>query len=171
MIASYEPHEAVRDLIEWAHRREAVRAMLLTSTRAKPDATPDVFSDYDVVLVVTDVRPFFADRSWLQDFGDVLVAYWDQIDPDPDYGIEQTGNVIQYADGLKIDFRLWPVALMRRIAQAPALPADLDDGYTVLVDKEGLTGSLRAPTYQIYVPSRPSEHIYQTLIGDFFEDR
>jgi hypothetical protein len=71
----------------------------------------DILSDYDVVLAVEDIRPFFEDRSWLADFGDVLVAYWEPIYPDPDHGIERTGNVVQYADGLHIDFWLWPVAL------------------------------------------------------------
>ena len=35
--------------------------MLLTSTRAPVNA----LSNYDVMLVVEDVRPFFEDRSWL----------------------------------------------------------------------------------------------------------
>ncbi len=170
MIVTHDPRDVVHRLVQWADRKEAVRAMLLTSTRANPRAPVDIFSDYDVVLVVTDIRPFFADRSWLQDFGQVLVVYWDPIDPEPAYGLEQTGNVTQYADGLKIDFRLWPVALAERIAQAPALPVDLDVGYTVLVDKDHLTAGMRPPTYRAYIPSRPTEDTYQTVIQDFFSD-
>ncbi|HZS91078.1 MAG TPA: aminoglycoside 6-adenylyltransferase [Chloroflexota bacterium] len=170
MIVSHDPRDVVRRLVEWANGKDAVRAMLLTSTRANPHAPVDVFSDYDVVLVVEDIRPFFEDRSWLQDFGQVLVVYWDPIEPDPEYGIEQTGNVTYYADGLHIDFRLWPVALAQRIAQAPDLPARLDDGYAVLVDKDHLLTGLRPPTYRTYIPARPSEETYQTMIQDFFSD-
>jgi aminoglycoside 6-adenylyltransferase len=170
MIAIYDPRDIERRLLVWAERQEAVRAMLLTSTRANPAAPVDIFSDYDVVLVVADIRPFFVDRSWLHHFGQVLVAYWDHIDPDPEYGVEQTGNVIQYADGLKIDFRLWPVALARRIAQAPTLPPDLDAGYRVLLDKDRLTGGMRPPTYRAYVPSRPTEGTYRMWIEEFFSD-
>ena len=104
MIVNHDPREVIRHLTRWAERRDPVRAMLLTGNRANPSAPVDVLSDYDVVLVVEDVRPFFEDRSWLYDFGEVLVAYWDPIYPDQ--GIEQTGNVVQYADGLKIDFTL-----------------------------------------------------------------
>jgi hypothetical protein len=93
----------------------------------------DVLSDYDAVLVVEDVRPFFEDRSWLYDFGEVLVAYWDPIYPAPYHDIEKTGNVVQYADGLTVDFRLWPVTLARRVAEAPEPPADPDVGYAVLL--------------------------------------
>jgi aminoglycoside 6-adenylyltransferase len=144
--------------------------MLLTSTRANPHAPVDAFSDYDVVLVVLDIHPFFEDRTWLQDFGQVLVVYWDPIHPAPDYGIEQVANVTQYADGLKIDFTLWPVELLRRIAEAPALPADLDVGYIVLVDKDHLTDGMQAPTYTAYIPTPPTDETYQKVVEDFFSD-
>ena len=170
MISKHEPREVIRRLVRWAGRRDAVRAMLLTSTRARPDAPVDLLSDYDIVLVVEDIRPFFEDRSWLEDFGGVLVAYWDTIDPDPDHGVEQTGNVVQYADGLKIDFRLWPVGLLRRIAEAPTLPDELDAGYAVLLDKDNLTAELRPPTYGAYVPVRPDEEAYLKWVNDFFSD-
>jgi len=170
MIVANDPRDVVRRLVQWVDRKEVVRAMLLTSTRANPHMPVDVFSDYDVLLVVADIRPFFADRSWLRDFGQVLVVYWDPIYPEPAYGIEQTGNVTQYADGLKIDFTLWPVALAQRIAQAPVLPADLDVGYAVLVDKDHLTADMRPPTYRAYIPPRPAEDTYQTVIQDFFSD-
>lgn len=170
MDATHDPHDVVRRLVQWADQQDLVRAMLLTSTRANPHAPVDIFSDYDVVLVVADIHPFFTDRSWLQDFGQVLVVYWDPIYPEPDYGIEQVGNVTQYADGLKIDFRLWPVALLHQITQAPVLPADLDVGYTVLVDKDHLTDGMRPPTYSAYIPTRPTDETYQTVIQDFFSD-
>ena len=144
--------------------------MLLTSSRANPHAAVDALSDYDVILVVQDIHPFSEDRSWLQDFGEVLVVYWDPIYLDPDYGIERFGNVTQYADGLKIDFTLWPVELLKRIAKAPALPAELDAGYIILRDKNHLTDGMRAPTHTAYIPPPPTEETYQKVVEDFFSD-
>jgi len=163
-------HDVVHQLIQWAEQQAPVRAMLLTSTRANPNALVDAFSDYDVVLVVQDIHPFFEDRTWLQDFGQVLVVYWDPIHPTPDYGIEQVANVTQYADGLKIDFTLWPVELLQQIAQNPVLPADLDVGYTVLIDKDHLTDGMHAPTYTAYLPTPPTNDTYQSVVTDFFSD-
>jgi aminoglycoside 6-adenylyltransferase len=157
-------------LVRWADPQDAVRALLLTSTRAIPHAPVDDLSDYDVILVARDIRQFVDDRGWAGDFGTVLVAYWDPLAPDPDYGVAQAGNVVQYADGLKIDFRLWPVALLHTIAQSPALPPELDAGYRVLLDKDGLVAQLRPPSYRAYVPARPSEEIYLALIEEFFND-
>jgi len=160
----------IRRLIRWAAPRDAVRALLLTSTRAVPGAAVDARSDYDVILVARDIRPFAADRGWVADFGAVLVAYRDPLAPDPDHGIAQAGHVVQYADGLKIDFRLWPIALVRAIAGAPALPPELDAGYRVLLDKDGLAARLRPPTYRAYIPARPAEETYLALVEEFFND-
>jgi len=164
----------MRDLIpalnQWAAMRSPIRAMLLTSTRAIPDAPIDALSDYDVILVVQDIHPFVTDRTWLNDLGEVLVVYWDPVHPDPVIGLDTCGNVTQYADGLKIDFTLWPVALFQQIVAAPVLPAELDAGYRVLLDKDHLTATLRPPTYMAYVPKPPSLATYQTLINDFLSD-
>lgn len=170
MIAEHDPKDVVRRLIRWAKRKDSVRAMLLTSTRARPDAPLDRLSDYDVVLVVEDIRPFFEDRAWLEDFGEVLVAYWDGIEPEPDFGVEQTGNVVQYDDGLKIDFRIWPVCLLRRISDAPTLTDELDAGYAVLLDKDRLTAGMNPPTYEAYVTARPGEEAFLTWVNEFYSD-
>lgn len=155
-------------LIAWAGGQDAVRAMFLTSTRAIPDATVDAWSDYDVILVVADIHPFDRDRSWLDAFGEVLVAYWDPVGPHPVTGIPQLSNVIQYASGLKVDFTLWSIEQMRRIATAPTLPPGLDAGYRILLDKDGLTVGMQAPTYTAYIVDRPDEATYRLLVNDFF---
>lgn len=155
-------------LAAWAAGREDIRAMLLTSTRAVPGATIDELSDYDVVIVVREIAPYVSDHLWVEVFGEVLVAYWDPVAPDPETGIAETGNVVQYADGLKIDFRVWPVELLEAITRLPVLPAELDAGYRVLVDKDGLSGGLQAPTYTGYIPAVPDRETYLTNVNDFF---
>jgi aminoglycoside 6-adenylyltransferase len=162
--------EIIQRLVQWAENQDPVRAMLLTSTRANPNASVDLLSDYDVVLVVPDIQPFYSDRHWLEAFGEVLVAYWDPIQPWPGYAIEYFGNVIQYIDGLKIDFTLWPIALFQQIVAAPQLTADLDDGYAILLDKDQLTEGMKVPTYTVYIPAPPSAETYQRMIEEFFSD-
>jgi aminoglycoside 6-adenylyltransferase len=162
--------DLIPTLIQWATARNTIRAVLLTSTHAIPGAPLDALSDYDVILIVSDIEPFTADRTWLQDFGDLLVVYWDPIHPDPVFGIEQCGNVTQYANGLKIDFTLWPVSLFQQILAAPELPAELDAGYRLLLDKDGLAATMRPPTGKAYIPTPPTLTTYQTLINDFLSD-
>jgi aminoglycoside 6-adenylyltransferase len=170
MALNQPAHDTLHIITEWARGRDTIRAVLLTSTRAIPNARVDALSDYDVILVVEDIHPFAADRAWINDFGAVLVVYWDAIQPDPDVGIDYIANVTQYADGLKIDFTLWPIALFQQIVAAPALPAELDAGYRVLLDKDHLTATLRAPTARAYIPARPTNAEFQTWINDFWSD-
>src|ERR1051325_173412 len=99
----HDPEDVLRSVVEWAEQRESIHAVLLTSTRAVPNAPMDDLSDYDLILFVEDVHPFHEEQDWLEYFGEVLVAYWDPIYPDPDYGLDKFGNVTQYSDGLKID--------------------------------------------------------------------
>lgn len=163
-------NEVIRRLRQWAAWHDDIRAMLITSTRAIPNATVDQLSDYDIILVVNDIHPYHTERSWLQAFGEVLVGYWDPIHRDPDYDQECFGNVILYRDGLHIDFTLWPVALLQQIVAAPTLPAELDAGYQILLDKDGLTVGMAPPTYHAYIPTPPTAELFQRWVEEFFSD-
>ena len=160
----------IQRLMQWAEPRDEIRAMLITSTRAIPGAAVDRLSDYDIILVVNDIHPFHAERSWLQAFGQPLVTYWDPIYREPDYDQECFSNVILYQDGLHIDFTLWPVALLQHIVAAPNLPAELDAGYRILLDKAGLTTGMAAPTYRAYIPTPPTAETFQRWVEEFFSD-
>lgn len=166
----HDPEDVIKKLVDWGEKQERVRAMLMTSTRAVPNAPLDDLSDYDVVLVVTDIHPFHEERSWLNDFGEVLVAYWDPIYSDPETGANKFGNVIQYADGLKIDFTLYPISWLPAVVQSPALPAELDAGYRVLLDKDGWTRKMKLPTFSAYIPKVPTNEHYQKWVHEFFSD-
>jgi len=155
-------------IIEWADTARPVRVVLLTSSRATPSATLDRFSDYDVIVVVTDVHPFFENREWLKSFGEVLVVYRDPIHDQLGYG--RFSYVTQYADGKKIDFTLWPVALLKQIAAESKVPWELDIGYSVLLDKDHLTDQLQAPTRKAHIPAPPTEAEFQTLVEEFFHE-
>ncbi|MEO8608288.1 MAG: aminoglycoside 6-adenylyltransferase [Chloroflexota bacterium] len=158
----------IRQFAAWGAARDAVRAMLLTSSRAVPNAPLDAFSDYDVILILRDIHPFHEDRTWLGDFGPVLVMYRDPIMIQD--GWEKSGLVVQYENGFKIDFTLWPVQLLQKIAADPQLPDEFDAGYQIILDKDQLTNKLQAPTYAAYIPHPPSQTAYQTMIEELFLD-
>jgi aminoglycoside 6-adenylyltransferase len=160
--------EVIRTLVRWATGQNLVRAMLLTSSRAVPGATVDALSDYDVILVVRDIEPLMSDHRWIETFGDVLVAYWDPLETDSDSGYTWSGNIVEYTGALKIDFTFWPADMLHHIMNQPRLPAELDAGYRVLLDKDGLTVALSAPTHTGYIPQPPDEQTFLTLVNDFF---
>jgi len=158
----------IHRLVQWGEQQRPVRAMLLTSSRTNPAAPVDVLSDYDVIVVVTDIQPYLTDEAWLEDFGELLVVYRDPIRHT--YGCETFIRVTHYQDGTKIDFSIWPVGIMPQIAAEPHLPDFLDIGYQILLDKDHLTDALRSPTYTAFIPAPPTAEAYQTVIDEFFND-
>jgi aminoglycoside 6-adenylyltransferase len=59
---------------------------------------------------------------------------------------------------------------LQRIIESKTLPADLDVGYLVLLDKDNLTAGMQPPTYTAYIPKPPTEEVYLKVIEDFFSD-
>jgi aminoglycoside 6-adenylyltransferase len=162
--------ETTEQLIAWGSSIADIRAMLITSTRAIAGAPLDRYSDYDIILVVEEIPPYVADRTWLDAFGEVLIGFWDPIYPEPDTGLPHCGNVIYFRSGVRIDFTLWSVAILQQISALAELPAELDAGYRVLLDKDGLANVLHPPSGKAYIPEKPTAEQYQLLINDFFVD-
>ncbi len=158
----------IERLVRWAQGCEAIRAMLLYSSRANPQAAMDDFSDYDILLAVDDIHPFHEDPSWLGDLGPVLVVFRNPIGVE--YGFECFGFITHYREGFKVDFGFYPAEYLRWAARQPHLPDDLDNGYRILLDKDGLTQGLLPPTYQAYLPLPPSAEQYLLVVEEFFND-
>jgi aminoglycoside 6-adenylyltransferase len=158
----------IGQLNRWADSQDLIRAVILTSSRAIPHGSVDLFSDYDVILAMRSIHPLYADRAWLEVFGPVLAGYRDPIIDEN--GLKRSAYVIQYENGLKIDFSLWPVELLQRVTNSEQLPVEFDAGYQVLVDKDDLTTGLKQPTYSGYIPAPPTEAYYMDLIEGFFLD-
>ena len=52
---------------------ERIRAVILSGSRANPDAVPDIFRDFGVVYIVTDVASFKNDPDWHRQFGELMI--------------------------------------------------------------------------------------------------
>src|SRR4030042_467966 len=163
-----EEQDVISKLIEWANGKPDIRALLLTSSRTNPQSMVDEFTDYDVIVVVKDIKPYLDDESWLDDFGKVVVLYRDPVGVR--FGFERFIRVTQYEDGLKIDFTLWPVDLLKHVAEMEQLPDYIDDGYKVLLDKDGLTRGMKAPSCRAFVPKPPTEGEYYQFVEEFFSN-
>lgn len=153
-------------LLDWARRTPDIRTVILTSTRARPEGPPDELSDYDVILAVTDPERFAAgDLAWHAEIGSPLVRWGDE---DELLGHPTAFRGVVYDDGEKVDFTIWPHALLEAIAEADRLPEGLDHGYRVLLDPDGRTRSWPEPTFSAYVLRPPSEAEYRAMVEEFW---
>lgn len=157
--------EVIDKLVRWADQQPLIRALVLESSRANPGASLDLFSDYDLLLIVSSLQPFVDDDQWLHAFGTPLVRFNDQ---DEIEGVPTYNRLVLYEDGTKIDYILWPVAALDRVRAKAALPDILDLGYRVLVDKDGLLRGLAVPSYTAHIPAKPTQQDYTALVEEFW---
>lgn len=157
--------QVIDRLVRWADGEPLVRALILTSSRANPNASPDALSDYDVIVVATDAAPFLTDDSWLQACGTVLVRCRNNY---PCLGETVPTRLVLYRDGAKIDYSLWNTTLLEKVLRGPQLPDVLDVGHRVLVDKDGLTVDLKPATFIAHTISLPDEEEFLTLVDEFW---
>ena len=165
MMNETQEVDVINRLVQWARSQPLVRALVLESSRASENAPVDILSDYDVILVVSDMKPFSQHETWLQDFGKILVLLRDKGQM---HGLKHYNRLVLYEDGTKIDYIIWPVALLQKVLAEPRLPDVLDHGYRVLVDKEHLAQGLKPPTFTAHIPKKPTEKEYEALVEEFW---
>jgi aminoglycoside 6-adenylyltransferase len=157
--------EVLARLLAWGERDDAIRALVLTSSRARQDATVDQLSDYDVIVAVRDVAPFVSDYGWASAYGRPLARWGDESTL---LGARTAFRGVVYEDGVKVDYTFWPDSLLDRVAEADPLPEGLDVGYRVLLDKDGRTSAWAPATYRAHIPAKPSQEEYEALVEEFW---
>jgi aminoglycoside 6-adenylyltransferase len=157
-------NDVLRSLVGWARGRRDVRAMILTSTQARPEGPPDDLSDYDVILAVNEPARFAEDDAWTHDFARPLVRWSDEASL---HGYTTHFRGVVYENGVKIDWTIWPLALLDEIARHD-LPDELDVGYRILLDEDGRTVRWPPPAYRAHTPARPTAEDYRALVEEFF---
>jgi aminoglycoside 6-adenylyltransferase len=139
--------------------------VILTSSRVTPDGRADLLSDYDVILAVRDPQDFDRDGDWLSHHGPPAARWGDESAL---LGLPTSFLGVVYADGVKVDYTLWPEAMLERVSAAEALPAGLDVGYRVLLDKDRRAATWPSPTYRAHIPRAPTEAEYRAQVEEFF---
>jgi aminoglycoside 6-adenylyltransferase len=157
--------EVLTKLTAWAQTLPTVRAMLLTSSRARPGGPVDSLSDYDIILAVTDEFRTGWEEPWLYDYGEPMVRWGDEGER---LGVTTHFRSVIYRDYIKIDYSIWPDTLLTRVAQSSELPEELNEGYRVLLDKDGATREWKSPTHRAFIPARPTEAEYRALVEEFW---
>jgi aminoglycoside 6-adenylyltransferase len=167
MATTRGENDVLDRLTRWAESQPLVRALVLESSRATSIGTSalDIFSDYDVLLVVADLDAFEREDGWIRAFARPLVRFNDMAEVQ---GVRTLARLVLYEDGTKIDYMVWPAALVRQVVERQELPDLLDWGYRVLLDKDGLAPELSAPTRSAHIPKQPSETEYRALVEEFW---
>jgi aminoglycoside 6-adenylyltransferase len=65
-------------LVDWATARDDVRTLIVVGSRARPEEA-DEWSDLDVAFATTDRRAYLGGVDWLDEIGEVWLAYVDPL--------------------------------------------------------------------------------------------
>jgi aminoglycoside 6-adenylyltransferase len=155
--------EVLQEIKTWGLANPAVRTVILTSSRANPNATPDLLSDYDVEVAVSDRDSFLQNEDWLTVFGKILAVIREDKD---DFSM----CLVLYKDYVRIDFTIYDLRYLKKFGEQHRLPQHWDIGYTILIDKDKIASALPAPGHTAYVISRPSNDDFALLVNDFWWD-
>src|SRR5215469_5941739 len=106
-----EEQDVVEQLLTWGTAHPLIRAMILTSSRTRPDGPVDLLSDYDLILAVSDVSAFAFKDEWIDDFARPMVRWGAQSEM---HGLTTYFRGVIYQNHIKIDYSIWPVELLER---------------------------------------------------------
>lgn len=150
-------------VLRTAQEDERIRAVYMNGSRTNGNAPKDIFQDYDIVYAVTETRPFYEDKSWIDRFGERLYMQCpDELDKA--MGLETDfekcyGWLIQFADGNRLDLHVEPLDQLDI----------LDDKLCrILLDKDGILPDIPEATDAGFHVKKPSEAEYLAVCNEFW---
>lgn len=147
-------------IIRFAQRDNRIRGVLMNGSRVNPQIKKDIFQDYDIVNLVTDVEPFKDENYILSHFGEIMVMEKpeDKVCPPP-IGDGHYTYLMQFIDGNRIDLTFF------HLSKADEL---LKDSLTkILLDKDQNIPDIPPPSEQSYLIKKPSEKLYNDCCNSF----
>lgn len=159
------PDGVERSLAQWAETEDSVRGLTLVGSRASSTQSVDALCDYDVMLFLGHASTLLESDAWLERFGPILVMLHERYDL---LGHTVPTRLVQYQNGVRIDFSLCSLDLLEQITDGRPLPELLDGGYRVFVDKDGRLSRLPPPTGRGHRVEPPSEEEYGRVVNEFW---
>jgi aminoglycoside 6-adenylyltransferase len=148
-------------IIHTARKDDRIRAVIMNGSRANPNAPCDLFQDYDIIYLVTDVPSFKHDPGWIECFGELMILQLpdDMTDPPPP---EQNGYayLMQFSDGNRIDLTLYPVDKLDQLEE--------DSLSILLLDKDGIIPPFSPSNDSGYLPKPPTSKQFADCCNEFW---
>jgi aminoglycoside 6-adenylyltransferase len=142
-------------ILETARSDPRIRAVMLNGSRANPRAARDVFQDFDIVYLVTEIDSFKADQDWIDRFGERMVMQLpDDFEPVP--SPDQYAYLLQCVDGHRIDLTL-------KVGRF-----ETDSLSVLLLEKDGTIVPPAPPNEADYLPEMPTAKAFFECCNEFW---
>ena len=152
--------EMLELIVSTAENDDRKRAVMKGS-RANPNARQDIFQDFDIVYLVTDVGIFRNDHAWINRFGELIILQMPQAMEDPPHlNDEHFTYLMQFTDGNRIDLTLFPITKLHEFGR--------ESLSLLLLDKDGIVEPLPAPSESDYLPIPPTAKAFSDCCNEFW---
>lgn len=149
-------------ILSYAQQDERIRAVTLEGSRTNPNVPKDIFQDYDISFLVTEMSSFIEDPNWIDRFGDRIIMQKPEVMElfPPGLG-NRFSYLMQFADGNRIDLTLIPLEEKDDYCKEDKL-------LVILLDKDNCLPSIPAPTDEDYWVKRPSAAMFADCCNEFW---
>ena len=146
-----------------ARRDGRVRVMAMNGSRTNPNVQKDMFQDYDIVYLVTEMESFLKDKSWMDVFGERMIMQMpDKMEMSPSEPLRKRfAYLMQCMDGNRIDLTLVPLGQLEAYSKEDKLTV-------VLLDKDNCMPEVPAPTDEDYWVKQPSAKLFADCCNEFW---
>lgn len=148
-------------IVKTAESDARIRAVIMNGSRTNPNAPRDIFQDYDIVYLVTELAPFTDDHTWIDRFGERMILQMPEaMDDPPPQNNGAFAYLMQFADGNRIDLTLFPIARLHELGR--------DSLSVLLLDKDGIIEPFPPPSDSDYLPTPPSAKAFSDCCNEFW---
>ena len=153
--------EMLELILSTAKSDDRIRGVIISGSRANPEARYDIFQDFDIVYFVTDVPSFTDDHTWINRFGELMILQTPEAMGDPPPVSDgRFAYLMQFADGNRIDLTLFPVA---RLSEFKRESVSL-----LVLDKDGLIETFPTPNESDFLPRPPNAKEFSDCCNEFW---
>ena len=153
--------EVIALILKVANQDDRIRAVLLTGSKANPAVIKDIFQDFDIIYIVTQLETFVKNKYWIDVFGERLIL---QLPEEMTIGDKDNTSfhyLMLFKDGNRIDLTLFPLDKLRTEFKRDSLT-------TLLLDKDYLFETLPPPGDTDYLIKLPIEKEFMDCCNEFW---
>lgn len=153
--------EMLELIVETAKNDDRIRAVIMNGSRASPNAPRDIFQDFDIVYIVTDVAAFKHNYQWIKRFGEIMIMQMpeDFQDPPPNNDA-RFAYLLQFSDGNRLDLSIYPLTKLSELHR--------DSQSLLLLDKDGIVEPFAPPSESDYLPRPPAAKAFSDCCNEFW---
>ncbi len=149
-------------ILNFAQQDQRVRVVAMNGSRANPNIKPDIYQDFDIVYIVTEMASFLSDDAWLDYFGKrIIMQKPEGMELFPSDGKPRFNYLMLFEDGNRIDLSLLPLEELKQYLKEDSI-------IRILLDKDGRVPAPPESSDVDYWIKRPTPGMFDDCCNEFW---